>query len=191
MQKIERYTNCIVYRGMLKYHLNADGLLVKEKYTGSGNTVKQVSGVYVFNYVDEDRKGQFRPHQNGGLSDTHSIHAGQLNDGTFFLLALTKKMCDDHLVKDPFDSKKIGYFGDSYPTCRAGYNTHSLYCGKTWEESVKTFEQACKGTLVAEKIREILGFQPDSVGTRLEAQNPEQPEVPEPFLAWSAQKAVR
>ena len=91
---------------MLKYHLNADGLLVQEKYTGSGNTVKQVSGVYVFNCVDEDRKGQFRPHQNGGLSDTHSIHAGQFNDGTFFLLALTKKMCDGHLVKDPFDSKK-------------------------------------------------------------------------------------
>ena len=175
MKKIEIQRNCIMYRDMLKYHLNADGLLENEEYTGSDNTVKQVTGVYVFNDIDEDYKGQYRhrPHRNRGLSDTHSIHAGQFDDGTFFLLALRKELCKRFLEFDRFDSKKIGYSGDSFPACGSGDNTHSLYCGKTYEEAVETFEQACKGTLVATKIRDLLGFQPDSVGTRFEAQKPE------------------
>ncbi|WP_257293677.1 hypothetical protein, partial [Endozoicomonas sp. YOMI1] len=134
MKKIEIPNNVIMFRDMLKYHLNADGLLEKEKYTGSDNTVKQVAGVYVFNDIDVKYRGQFRPHINSGLSDTHSIHAGEFDDGTFFLLALRKELYENLFEYDPFDSKKIGYSGDQHPT--PGYNTHSLYCGKTYEEAV-------------------------------------------------------
>ncbi|WP_257294096.1 hypothetical protein [Endozoicomonas sp. YOMI1] len=192
MKEIECRDNTLIYRDLLKYHRNADGLLQEEEYSGCGNTVKEFTGVYVFNDIDDC---QFRPHKNFGPSDPHSIHAGQFDDGTFFLLALNPALCKMHFEYDSHNN--VGYFGSPYLTCSSGSNTHSLYCGKTYQEAVESFELACKGSIVATNIRESLGFRSDSIGTTLEAQKPEKPEAMDidaqrkANLLWAAAKHIQ
>lgn len=58
---------------------------------------------------------------------------------------------------------KIGYSGDSHPTLVPWLTSHSLYCGKTCEEVIETFELAYEGYPMAAHIRRVLGFGPESV----------------------------
>uniref|UniRef100_UPI003BB5950C hypothetical protein n=1 Tax=Endozoicomonas sp. ALC013 TaxID=3403076 RepID=UPI003BB5950C len=136
-----------------------DGLLQKDNYSKCNNKVKELTGVYVFNGIDLNHGRQLRPLKNLDPKDPHSIYAGQFNDGTFFLLALNPTQCERLFKADSHNN--VGYCGESYLAQSGGENTHSLYCGKTYKEALETFELACKGSVVADNIRKVLGFEPD------------------------------
>ncbi|MGI2028737.1 hypothetical protein [Endozoicomonas acroporae] len=157
MIKIERQNNSLNYKDMLKYSLAFDGLLQEEKYSECENTVKEFTGVYIFNNIDTNHSRRF-PHQYIQPSDPHSIYAGQFDDGRFFLLALNPILCEGHFVYDSHN-KNVRYFGETVFTQYGGENTHSLYCGESYKEALEMFEQACRGTIIADNIRNLLGFE--------------------------------
>ncbi|MBO9494080.1 hypothetical protein J7438_08275 [Thalassotalea sp. G20_0] len=159
MRKIERQHNTLMHQDMMKYQLSLDGIVQKENYSECDNTVKEFTGVYVFNDIDLNHGRQLRPHKNFGPKDPHSIHAGQFDDGTFFLLALNPTQCERLFKADSHNN--VGYCGESYLATSGGENTHSLYCGKTYKEALVTFELACRDTIVANNIRKSLGFESD------------------------------
>ncbi len=157
MIKIERQYNDLDYKDMLKYSLAFDGLLHEEKYSECKDTVKEFTGVYIFNDIDLNHARRFSPHKYIQPSDPHSMYAGQFDDGTFFLLASNPTRCKTFFEYDSHNN--VVYCGETFPTKSGGENTHSLYCGETYKEALETFEKACRGTTVAENIRNLLGFE--------------------------------
>ncbi|MBO9480230.1 hypothetical protein [Salinisphaera sp. G21_0] len=179
---------------MVKYFLCADGTLGQANFTECADFIREVTGVCDLNNFYE---GEY--HQDSGrrfreLYYPDSIHAGQLDDGMFFLKMLRPDYCDQLFQLDAHH-QKIEYRGPD--DMRVGINTHpySLYCGKTYEQALAVFELACKGSDIATFIRPLLGFGADAFGTLLEAQKPEdlglqaevperQAEVPDSYLEW-------
>lgn len=149
------------------YFRRADGTLGEVDFTELGNTLKAVTGAFV---VKKYHAGEY--HLNwgrsfSGLYDPYSIHAGQLDNGMFFLHALKPELCDRLFTLDTA-RQQIRYLGDDDFTPGPGeHDDHfSLYCGTTYGEALAAFELACKDSDMANCIRPLLGWS-DAIGTKM------------------------
>ncbi|MBO9480229.1 hypothetical protein [Salinisphaera sp. G21_0] len=146
------------------YFRRADGTLDKVDFTESGNTLKEVTGITVFeNYFFSDY------HLNWGrgctgLYDPNLIYAGQLDNGMFFLHALKPEMCDQLFTLDTAN-QQIHYLGnDDFTPESVKLEDHfALYFGTSYGEAMAAFELACKDTDIAKRIRPLLGWS-DAIG---------------------------
>ncbi|MBO9493478.1 hypothetical protein J7438_05170 [Thalassotalea sp. G20_0] len=177
MRKLGQSPNFFLPHTLEKYFPCADGALGQADLKVCDSTLKEVTGILV---LDEFEAGEY--HQRSRrvfreLYDPYSIHAGQLDDGMFFLYTLRPALCKQLFKFDP-EHLKIRYTG--YDDLRLDNNgfPFSFYCGKTFEEALSAFELACKGSDIATFIRPLLGFGSDSFSTIHEAHKPEVPELP-------------
>ena len=92
------------------------------------------------------------------MNDALSIHIGKLENGKCCILALNPYFTS-RFVEFNQRHQMIGYAGDTTPTSHLGQNNHSIYCGDSYEDAIKTFERACGGSDLATHIRDLLGFQ--------------------------------
>ncbi|MGI2026524.1 hypothetical protein [Endozoicomonas acroporae] len=160
-----------------KYFRCADGKLRKTDCEACGNTLKEITGVCDLNNFYQ---GEYHQSSNKGFRHFRypgSIHAGQLDDGMLFLKMLNPSQCELKFKLD-HHRQNIQYQGDDEFEVFPGTHPYSLYCGKTFEEALATFEQACQGTDIATFIRPLLGFGSDSFSAILEAQKTKVPERP-------------
>ncbi|WBA83814.1 hypothetical protein [Endozoicomonas sp. GU-1] len=156
------------------YFRRADGTLGEVDFTELGNTLKEVTGAFVFKKYHAGEYHLNWGRSFSGLYDPYSIHAGQLDNGRFFLHALKPELCDRLFTLDTA-RQQIRYLGDDDFTPGPGeHDDHfSLYCGTTYGEAMAAFELACKGTDIANCIRPLLGWS-DAVGAKMG----HQPKVP-------------
>lgn len=139
---------------MRTYQICRNGNLASEKNTIP--EIKEISGVFAITHLSYYRHSPIR-HESSGLNDTLSIHLGTLENGLFFMLAINPKLCSRFIKYS--ERHMIAYAGDTNPTSPPNENNHAMYCGKSYEEALKVFELACKGTVAAMRIRSALGVQ--------------------------------
>ncbi|MGO0307431.1 hypothetical protein ACTL6P_12625 [Endozoicomonas acroporae] len=177
MEKLEIQSPQISLDQFGKYFQCADGRLRETDCKTCGNTLKEITGVCDLNNFYQ---GEYHQSLNKGFRHFRhpdSIHAGQLDDGMFFLKLLNPSQCEWQYKLD-HHRQNIQYLGVNEFEVFPGTHPYSLYCGKTLEEALATFEQACQGTDIATFIRPLLGFGSDSFSAILEAQKPKVPERP-------------
>ena len=96
--------------------------------------------------------------ESGGFSDVLSIHIGKLENEKCCILALNPQY-SSYFVVFSQQHQMIGYAGDINPTDWPGENNHSIYCGRSYEDAIMTYERACEGSVLATHLRDLLGFQ--------------------------------
>ncbi|WP_422489822.1 hypothetical protein [Endozoicomonas sp. ALE010] len=176
MGKLRQSPNFFLPHTLEKYFPGANGGLGQADLKVCDSTLKEVTGVLV---LDEYEAGEYHHRSRRcfrELYDPYSIHAGQLDDGMFFLYTLRPGLCKELFKFDP-EHLKIRYTGYELRPDDRGF-PFSLYCGKTFEEALSAFELACKGSDIATFIRPLLGVGSDSFSTIYEAHKPEVPELP-------------
>lgn len=182
MKKLDIQNPELIPGCLVKYFRCADGTLGQDRFSVSNNYLKELTGVFVFDF-DKGENYQCSTSTFRALYNLYSIYAGKLDDGMLFLRMLSPGYCE-RLFKLDYYHQKIQYPGYQDLQAMAEVYPFSLYCGKTYEETLAAFELACKGTDLATFIRPLLGFGSVSFSTILEAQKTEvpglQPGVPEP-----------
>lgn len=154
MDKV-KFENPELYKQyMLLFEMNNSELIEKKNKIPE---IKEISFQFVLTEFTFPH-GNIRKHKSAGLNDALSIHIGKLENGKCFILTLNPYFTS-RFVGFNQRHQMIGYAGDVMPTRYAGENNHSIYCGRSYEDAIKTFEQACKGSDLAKHIRELLGFQ--------------------------------
>lgn len=155
MNKVEIKDPGIYSENMCMFYMNNNGSLAINNYKVPD--IKMVSLNFVFTYFSYPDFTIQKHEESGGLNDALSIHMGEFENGECFLLGL-KPSFSKRFLSFRKEHQMIGYSGDTNPTPLPGENNHSLYCGGSYEEAIKTFELACKGTDIAKHIRKLLGF---------------------------------
>ncbi len=139
---------------MRTYHICSNGKLANEKKTIP--EIKEILGVFAITHLSYYRYSLIS-YESSGLNDTLSIHFGTLENGQFFMLAINPQLCSRFIKYS--DPPILSYAGDTNPPPCPNENNHAMYCGKSYEEALKAFELACKGTRAAMCIRDALGVQ--------------------------------
>lgn len=155
MNKVEIKKPDLYSDHMRMFQINNNGSLVSDTFRVPD--IKMVSLNFVFTrFLYPDYEIQ-KPKESRGLNDALSIHMGQFENGRCFMLALNPRL-SKRFLSFRKQHQMIGYAGDTNPTPWLSENNHSLYCGRSYEEAIKTFELACQGTDIANHIRKLLGF---------------------------------
>lgn len=155
MNKVEITEPDLYSKDMRRFYIDNNGTLVAEKDVIPD--IKVVSLNFVIAEFSYSNCKIYMGKKSEGLNHALSIHIGQFNNGSCFILAL-KPAFSDRFLSFSKEHQMIAYFGDTHPTPWSGENNHSLYCGGSYEEAIKTFELACQGSDIANHIRQLLGF---------------------------------
>ena len=155
LKKVSSCMSCCQYQGKIRqYQIGSDGKATCETITDP--LIKTLRGAFTpFRYIP--RNESVCRLTSYGLSDTASIHLGQLENGLYFVMALNPDMVGNFFRFFP-KYQTILYAGERTPAY-TGESAHSMYCGHSYEAAIGTFELACQGQDLAGHIRELLGLQ--------------------------------